>query len=125
MAARHHYRVSEVTETVVLWRPTGPEELALVEASGWRAWPPRLPEQPIFYPVLTVEYATKIARDWNVPASGSGYVMRFEVRKFFLDNYQVHQVGGQSILEYWIPAEDLPALNASIVGLIEVIAEYH
>jgi hypothetical protein len=79
MAARHHYRVSEVTETVVLWRPTGPEELTLVETSGWRKWPPRLPEQPIFYPVPTVEYATKIARDWNVPASGSGYVTRFEV----------------------------------------------
>jgi Immunity protein 8 len=38
--------------TVTLWRPTGPEELALVEASGWTAWPRRLPEQPIFYPVL-------------------------------------------------------------------------
>ncbi len=53
---------------MVLWRPTGPEELvALVEAAGWRAWPPRLPGQPIFYPVLSEEYATKIARDWNVP----------------------------------------------------------
>ena len=37
-------------ETVILWRPTGPEELAPVEASGWREWPPRLPDQPIFYP---------------------------------------------------------------------------
>jgi hypothetical protein len=117
--------VSEDTETVVLWRPTGPAELALVEASGWREWPPRLQEQPIFYPVLTEEYATKIARDWNVAASGSGYVTRFEVRKSFLNNYQAHQVGGQSILEYWIPAEDLPALNASIVGQIELVAEYH
>ena len=35
---------------VRLYRPTGPTELALVEASGWLAWPPRLPEQPIFYP---------------------------------------------------------------------------
>jgi len=117
--------VSEVTETVVLWRPAGPEELALVEASGWRAWPPRLPEQPVSYPVLTVEYATKIARDWNVPASGSGYVTRFEVCKFFPGNYQLHHIGGQSILEYWIPAEDLPALNASIVAPIEAVAEYH
>lgn len=33
-------------KTLTLWRPTGPQELALVEASGWRAWPPRLPEQP-------------------------------------------------------------------------------
>ena len=40
-------------------------------------------------------------------------------------NYQVHQVGGQTILEYWIPAEDLAALNASIVGGIELVAEFH
>ena len=112
-------------ETVTLWRPTGPEELALVEASGWREWLPRLAAQPIFYPVLNEEYATRIARDWNVRQSGAGYVTRFEVRRSFLDNYEVHQVGGQTILEYWIPAEDLGALNASIVGTIKVIAEFH
>lgn len=106
--------------TVTLWRPTGPQELALVAASGYRAWPPRLPEQPIFYPVLTEAYATTIARDWNVPASGSGYVTRFRVARDFMDRYEVHQVGGRDILEYWIPAEDLHQLNASIVGTIEV-----
>jgi hypothetical protein len=112
-------------DTITLWRPTGPEELALVRASGWREWPPRLPGQPIFYPVLNEDYATKIARDWNVPHSGSGYVTRFRVRRAFLDGYQVHQAGGKTILEYWIPSDDLPGLNASIVGLIEVTAEYH
>jgi len=121
----HHEPVSESVEAITLWRPTGPDELALVEASGWREWPPRLPSQPIFYPVLNEDYATRIARDWNVPASGSGYVTRFKVRRSFLDNYEVHQVGGQTILEYWIPADDLPALNASIVGEIELVAEYH
>ena len=109
---------------VTLFRPVGPEELALVRASGWRAWPPRLPGQPIFYPVLNEEYATKIARDWNVPQSGSGYVTRFKVRKAFLDNYEIHQVGGQTILEYWIPAEDLAEFNANIIGNIEVVATY-
>jgi hypothetical protein len=117
--------VSDESETITLLRPTAPEELALVEATGWREWPPRLPEQPIFYPVLNQDYATKIARDWNVAASGSGYVTCFNVRKAFLDPYEVHQVGAQDILEYWIPAEDLPALNASIVGHIEVVGEYH
>lgn len=111
-------------ETVVLWRPTGPEELALVEESGWRRWPPRLPEQPIFYPVLNEEYATKIARDWNVAHSGVGYVTRFRVRKDFLDAYPVEQAGGRTILEYWIPAEDLEAFNDHVVGLIEVVSEY-
>ncbi|MBD7980851.1 MULTISPECIES: hypothetical protein [Oerskovia] len=107
-----------------LWRPTGPAELALVEASGWTAWPPRLPEQPIFYPVLNEEYAIRIARDWNVPHSGVGYVTRFQVESSFLERYPVQQAGGRTILELWVPAEDLPDLNAHIVGRIEVVHEF-
>src|SRR3954471_15151322 len=110
-------------ETVTLWRPTGPEELALVEQSGWSAWPPRLRDQPIFYPVLNEDYATRIARDWNVRASGVGYVTRFEVEKAYLDRYEVQQAGGQTIWEYWIPAEELEEFNRHIVGVIEVVAE--
>ena len=56
--------------------------------------------------------------------SGAGYVARFQVRRSFLDNYEIHQVGGQTILEYWIPAEDLDALNASLIGKIEVTAAF-
>jgi hypothetical protein len=112
-------------ETVTLWRPVGPAELKLIEGSGMTAYPPRLPEQPIFYPVLTEDYAIKIARDWNVPASGSGFVTRFRVLRAFLDRYQVQEAGGRAHREYWIPAEDLPAFNAAIVGEIEVIAEFH
>jgi hypothetical protein len=71
-------------EYVTLWRPVGPTELELIRSSGMRAFPPRLPEQPIFYPVLSEDYAIKIARDWNVPASGKGYVTRFRVSRQFL-----------------------------------------
>jgi hypothetical protein len=110
--------------TVTLWRPVGPQELALIEASGRRAFPPRLPEQPIFYPVTTEAYAIKIARDWNVPASGSGYVTRFQVRKDFMDRYQVQTAGGRVYQEYWIPAEELEAFNAAIIGQIEVTASF-
>ena len=39
-------------ETTILYRPVGPKELELIVASGYREFPPRLPEQPIFYPVL-------------------------------------------------------------------------
>lgn len=111
-------------ETVTLWRPVGPQELALMEQSGMCAFPPRLPEQPIFYPVTTEDYAVRIARDWNVKASGSGFVTRFEVRKDFLDTYQVQEAGGRAHLEYWIPAEDLDAFNAAIVGAIEVVRTF-
>jgi hypothetical protein len=95
----HHGPVGESTETITPWRPTGPDEISLDGVSGWREWPPRLLSQPIFYPVLDEECATKIAPGRKVPASGSGYVTRLEVRRSFLDNYKVHQVGGQTILE--------------------------
>ncbi|MGI5144984.1 hypothetical protein ACQEVC_01060 [Plantactinospora sp. CA-294935] len=111
-------------DTVTLWRPTGQAELDLVAASGWRAWPARLPEQPIFYPVLSRGYATRITREWNVPAGGVGYVTSFQVRRQFLDRYPVRQVGGDDIREYWIPAEELAEFNANIVGAIVEQADY-
>jgi hypothetical protein len=112
-------------ETITLYRPVGPKELELIRASGCHEFPPRLPTQPIFYPVLNEEYATQIARDWNVRESGSGYVTRFQVQADFLQRYPVQTVGSAAQPEYWIPAEDLTAFNANIVGLIEVIAEFH
>lgn len=113
-----------MSASVTLWRPTGKSELELVAQSGWKKWPPRRPEQPIFYPVLNREYATRIARQWNVPDKGVGYVTCFDVNTSFLDRYQVQKVGGKDILEYWIPAQELEALNSNIVGCIREIAEY-
>jgi hypothetical protein len=111
--------------TTTLYRPVGQEELNLIRAGDYREFPPRLPHQPIFYPVLNEEYATQIARDWNT-RSGSrrGFVTRFQVRAEFLSRYESKTVGSSIHQEYWIPAEDLPEFNRNIVGLIEVIAEF-
>lgn len=113
-------------ETTVLYRPVGSKELALIKESGNRAFPPRLPEQPIFYPVLNEAYATQIARDWNAKYNQEkvGYVTRFHVSSEFLRRYEVKVVGGREHEEYWIPAEELEEFNRQIVGEIEVIAEY-
>ena len=113
-----------MNDTITLYRPTGPEEMALLENSGFRRWPPRLPEQPIFYPVTNEKYAVEIATQWNIRDSGVGYVTRFEVAKSFMDRYPVQKVGGTHHTEWWVPAEELEALNDHIVGLIEVIGEY-
>src|ERR1700689_1211704 len=110
-----------------LYRPVGQAELDLIRASRFREFPPRLPEQPIFYPVLTEEYATQIARDWNAKDERSGfggYVLRFQVRAEFLAEYDVHVVGSAGHREFWIPAGDLPWFNANIVGDIEVVSEF-
>jgi hypothetical protein len=111
-------------ESVTLWHPVGRAELRLIEESGMREFPPRLADQPIFYPVLSEDYAIKIARDWNVPASGKGFVTRFRVRRAFLDRYEIREAGGRSHLEYWIPAEELADFNAAIIGEIEVVASF-
>ena len=81
-----------------LYRPTGERELALIRDSGWRAFPPRLPEQPIFYPVLNEEYATQIARGWNTRDGGTGYVLRFQVESDYLEQFpQCRQPGREFI----------------------------
>jgi hypothetical protein len=114
-------------ETISLFRPVGSEELELIRQSGFKKFPPRLPDQPIFYPVANEEYATQIARDWNAKLNQDrlGYVTRFRVSQRFLKKYEKRVVGGTQHEEYWIPAEELADLNANIVGLIEIIAEFH
>jgi hypothetical protein len=114
-------------ETVVLFRPVGQKELDLVRDSAWKRFPPRLPAQPFFYPVLTEDYAVSIARDWNTkdPNSGYvGYVLRFRVLRDYIDRYETHEAGGSKLREYWIPSEKLDEFNDNIVGTIELLHEF-
>lgn len=111
-----------MSELVTLYRPVGQQELDLIRETG--RFPPRLPSQPFFYPVLTEEYARQIAREWNAPYEGVGYVLRFAVNTAHINNYAIHRVGSSEHEEYWIPAIELAVFNDHIVGPIEVIATY-
>src|SRR3954453_22573873 len=115
-------------QATTLYRPVGERELDLVRESGFRRFPPRLPEQPIFYPVLTEEYATRIARDWNTRDAASGfvgYVLRFAVRADVFERWPPQQgAAGETFRELWVPAEELDDFNAAIVGPIELVAEH-
>src|SRR5260221_156071 len=110
--------------TSTLYRPVGERELALVRASGWRAFPPRVPEQPISYAVLDESHATQIARDWNTRDGGIGYVLRFEAESDYVSKYPVQIAGSRVHREYWVPTEELETFNQHIVGTIEVISAY-
>ena len=112
-------------DTVVLFRPTGEAELALIRDSGWRFFPPRLPEQPIFYPVLDEEYAIQIARDWNTRDGGEGFKFSdFKLIMTIYRGFMYKTVGTRIHREYWIPAEDLPEFNRNIIGTIEVVHRF-
>ena len=111
-------------KTTTLYRPIGQKEHNLIEANKFTAWPPRLPEQPIFYPVTNEAYATQIARDWNTKDKTNGcigYVAKFEIDSNYLAQFPMKQVGGKEHTEYWIPAEQLAEFNTKIIGQIEVI----
>src|SRR5580704_10490449 len=106
-----------------LFRPMGLSELALLWDSGMRRFPPRLSDQPIFYPVLNLDYARQIASEWNPPDKNSGFagfVTRFEVSSSYLSKFEIHTAGSAAHREYWIPARELTSLNKAISGLISV-----
>jgi hypothetical protein len=111
--------------TTTLFRPVGSKELELIKKSGWKEFPPRLPEQPIFYPVMNEEYACQIAKEWNVKASGAGFVTKFEVHSEYLQKFTIQNVGGGIHDELWIHAEELEEFNKHIVGLIEITKKFY
>ena len=112
---------------MILYRPVGTAELDLIKQSGYKAFPPRLPEQPIFYPVLNEKYAREIAKRWNVKDTPDhkGHVTRFEVDDEYCSQYETHIVGRSYHRELWIPAEKLDEFNEHIIGNIEVIFTYN
>jgi hypothetical protein len=111
---------------MILYRPVGTKELQLIAESDYKEFPPRLSEQPIFYPVLNEKYADEIAKNWNVKYNDDhkGYVTRFEVEDGFCERYEPHIVGAEYHKEFWVPAEELEEFNRHIIGKIEIISEY-
>ena len=114
-------------ELETLYRPVGQTELDLIEEMGFRGFPPRLPEQPYFYPVANRDYAVQIARDWNTKDAAShftGYVLKFQVPVEVLSRYPLRTVGASLHQEYWVPAGELEEFNRAIVGTIDVVGFY-
>lgn len=74
------------------------------------AFPPRLPEQPIFYPVLNQEYAVEIGRDWNAPsAHRAGFVTRFEVEQPYVSRFEFVETPRERIWGFrdeWVTSTD-------------------
>ncbi|MCH2032617.1 MAG: ADP-ribosylation/crystallin J1 [Tenacibaculum sp.] len=110
-----------------LYRPVREKEMLLIAESGFKSFPPRLEQQPIFYPVLNEEYASEIAEKWNTTdpfGNFLGFVTKFSITKEEFRKYQIENVGGNIHNELWVPSEDLDIFNSAIVGNIEVVKVY-
>lgn len=110
-----------VNHTITLYRPVGPQELKLIKESNFKRFPPRLSWQPIFYPVLNLEYAKELTKKWNVQDHGEGHVVSFVLPTSAIDAYERRTVGSRTHEELWIPAEELPMINDAIIGEIEIV----
>lgn len=112
-----------------LYRPIGYQELELIAQRDFLAFPPRLPSQPIFYPVLNLDYCIQIARYWNTkdPHSGfAGFVTQFDVDDVYISQFKIQIVGSSQLhQELWVPAENLTEFNQHILGKIEVVIAYY
>ena len=111
-----------------LYRPISYQELVLIANSNFLCFPPRLASQPIFYPVLNLDYGIQIAKDWNTndPNSGfAGFVTQFDVNDAYISQFKVQIVGGSQHQELWIPAEDLAQFNQQIIDKIAIVAAYY
>ena len=111
-------------ETTKLYRPVNKAELDLIQESNWKGFPPRLPDQYIFYPVTNQEYASQITREWNLPSYKNGFVTEFELSKKYLSKFKVEKVGLDHHTELWVPAEELEEFNNEIIDRIKVIEAY-
>lgn len=111
-----------------LFRPVGLAEMKLILDLNLKGFPPRLPEQPIFYPVLNQTYADQIALEWNTKDKFSGnvgFVTEFIVASPFIDRFEEQIVGSRNHNELWIPAEDIDELNHNIEGQIKLVNVFY
>jgi tetratricopeptide (TPR) repeat protein len=114
--------IGRLEKEMILYRPVGLEEMALIYDSGMKSFPARLPQQPIFYPVLDLEYARKTASGWNARNGPmAGYVTRFTVEDEYISQFEEHTVGKSRFQELWIPAEEVEEFNRHITGHIKVV----
>jgi hypothetical protein len=111
-----------------LYRPIGQKELHLIEDLDYSGFPPRLSWQPIFYPVMNIDYAREICTMWNIHdenSNFSGFVTAFDVDSAYLSQFEIQNVGGTQHNELWIPSEELANFNTHIIGKIRVIEAYY
>ncbi|MDE5936748.1 MAG: hypothetical protein K2G83_05025 [Ruminococcus sp.] len=111
---------------MILYRPVGTAELDLIKKSSYRKFPPRLPEQPVFYPVLNRGYACETAEKWNVKKESDckGYVTAFEVDDKYCMQFEVHTVGSRNHQELLIPDDELDNFNFHIIDKIKVVDKF-
>jgi len=106
-----------------LFKPVGLDELRQMYDANMRSFASQVDHQPNFSPAPNIDYAVKIAKDWNTKSQPfAGYVTECEVADDYGRKFPARRAMKKSEKESWILAEDLEELNRRIEGPIKVAA---
>jgi hypothetical protein len=111
-------------QTIALYQAICPGRLQDLVTSGWREIQPGAEGNHFCYLKLNQRYAEMIARQWEVPTHGRGYVVRIVLPKYCLQPYLLDTVAYEEHLEYRVPVEDLSRLSSYRVGDIVMVSAF-
>lgn len=111
-------------DVTTLYKPLSPTQLVAVIDSGWRGFSPDTPQQRIFYPKLSRQYAETIARQWDAPQFTAGYVVEFKICSEFIQRFELQTVAYAEHREYKVPITALAQLNKNICGGIHLVSAF-
>jgi hypothetical protein len=110
--------------TLALFVALCPQQLAALIRADWRRIEPGRGGEHFIYLKLNQRYAEMMARQWELPLHGSGYVARIVLPQNVLSHYDLETVAYDEHLEYRVPVCELEHINAALVGEVQVVAAF-
>ena len=111
-------------DTLAVYQAVGPQQLAALIRSEWRRIEPAWGGVRFTYLKQQQRYAEMIARQWEVPLHGAGYVVRIVLPEDVLRQYDLETVAYEEHLEYRIPSGELAELSDELVGAVQPVAAF-
>lgn len=113
-----------MNNTIRLYAPVSPHQLAKVINAGWQDFFPCSDEQKYFFPKLHRGFAEMLARQWEARVYSAGYVVCLDVRYAFINQFPLETVAYEEHLEYRIPSHFLDQFNQSLVSKIQLLSAF-
>ncbi len=111
-------------ETIALYQALSPQQLAALISADWRRIEPGRGGERFVYLKLCQRYAEMIARQWEVPLHGAGYVVRLELPMEVIRQYEMETVAYEEHLEFRLPVCDTPFVSRHLVGDVQPVSAF-
>ena len=112
------------SNTIALYQAMSPQQLAALIRADWRRIEPDQGGERFFYLKINQRYAEMIARQWEVPLHGAGYVVRLILPEPVMKYFDLETVAYEEHLEYRVPTCELDRINHHLVGEVSIVSAF-